>query len=87
MGQIKETPINSDLSLPDTDYRNEDMLSQNGFTYVCGYLLRKVLNIHNCVKCSELGGFTELQTSRLLTYFKAYDNNLNTYGPLQAPQE
>lgn len=63
------------ISLPDYSYRQEDMVFQNPFKYVCGYLLRKALNVHHCQTCVNFSKECEdLDTSQLLTYFKAYDN-------------
>lgn len=76
------------ISLPDYSYRQEDMVFQNPFKYVCGYLLRKALNVHHCQTCVNFSKECEdLDTSQLLTYFKAYDNKKSMYGGLRTPSE
>lgn len=77
------------FTISDTDYRNEPLLAQNAFTYVCGYLVKKALVVHSCEVCEQFAkGTRELDNSTLFTYFKAFDtSSSSTYGALHVPNE
>lgn len=76
------------ITLPDYSYRHEPIVVQNAFKYVCGYLLRKTLNIHQCDTCTKFSKNCEdLDVTQLLTYFKAFDTEKSNYGGLRTPDE
>lgn len=76
------------IPLEDYDYRREELVTQNAFKYVCGYLLRKTLNIHSCDVCVKFSKDCELlDDSLLLTHFKAFDQEKSIFGGLSIPSE
>ena len=62
------------ISINEYDYRNDrNLLASNAFKYVCGYLIKKALNIHSCDVCLNFSkNSEEIEDSLLLTHFKAY---------------
>lgn len=89
---FEDSPITHDtkcaISLPDTDYRSENIPTQNAFVYVCGYLIKKCLNVHSCPTCINFSQQTKIidQTTLFLS-FKTYDQNKGTFGGLRSPGE
>lgn len=84
--ETEEPCSNGALTLPDYDYRRETMPTQNAFYYVCGYLLRKALNIHTCETCIKFSKqISELDFNKLFIYFKAFDRKQCNYGGLRVP--
>ncbi|CAH1284744.1 unnamed protein product [Diabrotica balteata] len=71
----------------DLDYQKLDIISQNTARYVCGYYIKKCLEVHTCSTCSNFGKtVTELDDSNLYCFFKAYDTDaLDMFGSLQMP--
>ena len=72
-------------------YKNEEveknLVSMNAITYVAGYLLRKCLDKHECLTCSQKLTVTNLtNSSQLLCHFKAYKNK-SDFGGLIVPQD
>lgn len=64
------------IVLPDYNYRNDPIPTQNAFKYVCGYIWKKALNVHNnCNTCNNFGKQCEiLNVENLLNYYEAFDN-------------
>ncbi|CAG9771830.1 unnamed protein product [Ceutorhynchus assimilis] len=57
------------------DYQRSDILEKNFVRYVCGYLLKKGLNLHCCEKCQQYSNaHQELDDTSLFCFFKAYEN-------------
>lgn len=76
------------LVLPDYDYIRENMVTNNAFTYVCGYLLKKSLGVHSCDDCKHFGkNCDDLDFNNLLIHFKAFETQKRTFGGLQTPPE
>lgn len=76
------------ISLPDYEYRKENITTQNAFNYVCGYLIKKSLTVHSCQICVDFSKeCEELDASKLFTYYKAYDSDKSIYGGLRVPSE
>lgn len=76
------------ISLPDYDYRVENMPTQNAFFYVCGYLLKKCLGIHSCSTCVDFSQKTKsLDDKTIFAKFKAYDQCKGNFGGLRSPGE
>lgn len=71
------------------DYRQLNIPERNAFTYVCGYLMKKCLENHNCQVCSDYAYHQkQLDHSNLLCYFKAYPTRQNlTFGNLMMPHD
>jgi hypothetical protein len=93
----KEEKENSSVQLmlfhkiQDVDYKSstieENLISNNATTYVCGYLLR-CLEKHNCQTCSSALIKNELDsTDKLLCYFKAYETSRQPFGGLTVPDD
>ena len=98
---IKNTKIDSEekdntvqpmlfAEITDVDYNSatieENLVSKNAITYVCGYLLKKYLEKHTCATCS--GALTKQDfdsPNELLCHFKAYDTNKQQFGGLTVP--
>lgn len=87
--EAENQPVIQAVSLPDYNYRKEDLPVQNAFSYVCGYILKRALETHNnCDTCKGFGRqCDELDVTNLLTHFKAFDTTKYTYGGLQSPPE
>lgn len=83
----KESCSHTPLSTQDCDYRYQDV-EKNSVRYICGYLIKKCLNIHSCDICKNFAyEHQELDETSLLSYFKAYETQDNTtYGNLCMPQ-
>ncbi|XP_076650543.1 kelch-like protein 10 isoform X1 [Halictus rubicundus] len=76
------------IDLPDKDYRYLNFSEQNAFSYICGYLLKKALNIHKCDICIQfLKECDELDINNLLIYFKTHDSNESVYKDLRVPSK
>lgn len=76
------------LNLKDCDYRfHAD--EQNAIRYICGYLIKKCLNVHTCQKCEEFANAHQnLDETTLYSQFRAYQTkNLETFGKLYMPQD
>ena len=78
--------------IEEKDYKHEEveknLVSMNALTYVAGYLLQKCLNNHRCRTCAQKLTVTSLtNSSQLLCYFKAYDENKSDFGGLTVPQD
>lgn len=72
-----------------TDYQTSDVLQKNFIRYVCGYLLKKGLEIHSCDVCIQYSkAREELDDSSFFIFFKAYENAQNdTFGNLCNPHD
>jgi len=59
------------------------------FVYVCGYVMKKCLSQYSCSICIKYAKTQKsLDTSFLLCYFKAYENQeCSTFGNLTMPHE
>lgn len=77
------------ISIIDHSYRSENIPTQNAFTYVCGYLIKRALERHDqCEVCQKFGReCQELDSSRLLTKYKAFDATASVFGSHQSPPE
>lgn len=51
----KEQELKKAIALPDYNYTKENITTQNAFSYVCGYILKKALEVHNCDICKTFG--------------------------------
>lgn len=71
------------------DYQRLDSLEKNFVRYVCGYLLKKGLNLHSCEKCEQYSNaHQELDNTSLFCFFKAYENaERDTFGNLKNPHD
>lgn len=81
-------PISA-IDVPDKSYRRENLPTKNAFSYVCGYLLKKALDVHSdCDCCENYKAQCEvLDVNTLLIHYKAYDTTKNIHGALQPPPE
>ncbi|KAG5865511.1 hypothetical protein JTB14_029395 [Gonioctena quinquepunctata] len=85
---FSENEISKAITLPDYDYQKEDLTSKNPFNYVCGYLIKKALEIHNCDIFNQYSKTIEdLDFGHLLTHFKSYDTENSIFGGLRVPSE
>jgi hypothetical protein len=76
--------------IQDVDYNSstieENLISNNATTYVCGYLLKKCLEKHSCETCSSALVKKEFDSpDELLCYFKAYETDKQPFGGLTVP--
>jgi hypothetical protein len=70
------------------DYHEKTFPEVNAFKYVCGYLIKKCLQIHSCKVCIEFGNDdAELDHPNLFIHFKAYNKKYNTFNGLKTPHE
>lgn len=85
----KNMPIEITTQLIGTDYQQDEMLHKNFVRYICGYLLKKALNIHSCDVCITFSNHRqELDDSSLYIYFRAYENSEKTiFGNLKNPAD
>ncbi|KAG5861853.1 hypothetical protein JTB14_006743 [Gonioctena quinquepunctata] len=88
VNNFSENKISKAITLPDYDYQKEDLTFENPFNYVCGYLIKKALKIHNCDICNQYSKTIEdLDFGHLLTYFKSYDTGKVYLEGLRVPSE
>ncbi|KAG5887473.1 hypothetical protein JTB14_017327 [Gonioctena quinquepunctata] len=75
------------LKIDAKDYTNLNITTKNGFVYVGGYFMKKVLDRHNCIACSQFAKeHIELDESSIYSFFRAYPNSKNdTFGNLKMP--
>jgi hypothetical protein len=78
--------------IQDVDYKSstieENLISNNATTYVCGYLLKRCLEKHYCQTCSSALIKNELDsTDKLLCYFEAYETSRQPFGGLTVPDD
>ena len=84
----KITNSSQAITLPDYDYRNENITTQNAFAYVCGYLINKALQKHSCDICVNFSKESQtVDKTNLFLKFKAYDDNKGAFGSLKSPSE
>jgi hypothetical protein len=87
----EEHEVSQPFQVNESDYQlpaaEQNLFMENAITYVTGYLLKKSLQQHQCQICSkELVNNDQLDSSsKLFTYFKAYDNNKGLFGGLKVP--
>ncbi|TGZ53786.1 THAP domain-containing protein 9 [Temnothorax longispinosus] len=75
------------LEIPNPDYYTMNLPEKNAFKYVCGYLIKKCLEIHSCDTCIAYVNKNKALDDTLddTTYssFRAYENNeTNLFGNL-----
>jgi len=63
-------------------------VEENAFTYICGYLLKRCFVKHTCETCKHvlLKKNNDLNTLKLYSYFRAYDDIENTFDHLHIPR-
>lgn len=69
------------------DYR-DNLPGTNALNYVCGYLIRKCLEIHSCDVCISYSQESSaiFDSGKFFVHFKAYENkNKDTFGNLKTP--
>lgn len=73
----------------DGDYQKNDILLKNFQTYLCGYLIRKCLQVHTCPICNSYAHqVEEMSDTTLFCYFKAYETgNHSNFGNLMMPND
>lgn len=82
--------INQQITLQSTsitDYRN-NLPAANALKYVCGYLIRKCLEVHSCEVCTAFAKeeSTTFDNTTIFQSFKAYPNkNCDMFGNLMTP--
>lgn len=82
------TQKQNNFNIDNYDYRNMPVTEENVFIYVCGYLLRRIFIKHFCDRCAILAeNNNNLNTSNIYSYFKAYNNEKDTFGSLYIPSE
>ena len=88
---VAKTNMPRTLQIGPTDYRDQcnvssDIVKDNATAYVAGYLIYKVIQIHNCPMCTNAIQCYDLDDNRkLLCFFKAFEQTENTFGGLHAP--
>lgn len=71
------------LKIDNYDYHNMPITEGNVFIYICGYLLRRTFIKHFCDTCAILAQKNStLDTCYIYSYFKAYNNEKDTFGNL-----
>lgn len=80
------TPVSECYIRLDCDH---DILEKNFIRYVCGYLLKKCLEKHQCEVCTNYAkAREELDDSSIYIYFKAYENGKgDIFGNLNNPHD
>lgn len=86
---VREPAVQKNPLAIDTDYQNNDILEQNVLRYVCGYLIKKCLNIHACDICNSYAkAHGELDDTSIFCHLRAYENrDLDIFGNLQMPHD
>ncbi|EFN61592.1 hypothetical protein EAG_00050, partial [Camponotus floridanus] len=71
------------------DYRQKDIVEDNAFYYICGYLLSKNLKKHSCDICETFAkNIDNFNNNRYYTLFKALKpTEKNMYGGLCVPNQ
>ncbi|CAI6377566.1 unnamed protein product [Macrosiphum euphorbiae] len=75
------------LQVGTVDYSKLNIPEANAYTYVCGYLMKKCLEIHSCQVCVDYANCQKtIDKSFLLSFFKSYSsNNDSNFGKLLMP--
>lgn len=76
------------LNIPNHDYYTLDLPEENAFKYVCGFLIKKCLEIHSCEACITYlkENKTVLDNTTLYCSFRAYKSEEeNIFGNLNIP--
>lgn len=76
------------LTLKDCDYQFHDM-EQNAIRDICGYLIRKCINIHTCQNCVDFANTHQnLDETSLYSQFRACQTKtLDIFGNLYMPHD
>lgn len=81
---IPQKQVNFDID--NYDYHNMPATEENVFIHICGYLLRRTFKKHFCDTCAILAQKdSSLGTCYLYLYFKAYNNEKDTFRNLYVP--
>lgn len=73
--------------LNESDYISLELPEQNVHEYICGYYLKKCLNVHKCDICFNYAHSEQnLNQSRIFINLKNFDKN-DTFGKLCVPPE
>lgn len=84
---INQNTISKNIVVNCIDYR-ENLPGKNALQYVCGYLIKKCLTIHECNTCLAYSQeeANNLDSTRFYLHFKAYENkNVDIFGNLKCP--
>lgn len=76
------------LDIPNHDYYSMDLPEENAFTYVCGFLIKKCIEIHSCNACIIYVNENKavLNDTTLYCSFRAYSSEGNNlYRNLHIP--
>lgn len=85
---IEEHQLINAITLPNYSYRNENLTTQNAFSYVCGYLIKKALDVHSFEICQSFAKECKnLDVSNILTHLRAFSTENYIYGALKSPPE
>jgi len=96
IGAVTETSLVSNfvpsatckiLDIPNHDYHTVDLPEENAFQYVCGFLIKKCLEVHSCKACTIYikENKTVLNDTTLYSFFRAYKDEENIFGKLNIP--
>jgi len=83
--EIISSPPLKILDIPNHDYYVMDLSEENAFKYVCGYLIKKCIEIHLCDACTKYvnENKTVLDDTTLYCHFRAYIHEQdNQFGNL-----
>lgn len=67
-----------------------DLSEENAFKYICGYLIKKCLEIHSCDTCIDYVNKSKatFDDTTLYSSFRAYENNeTNMFGSLNVASD
>jgi len=79
------SPTRPVLDIPNHDYYNMNLPEENAFKYVCGYLIKKCLEIHACEACTVYfnENKTVIDNTTLYCSFRAFaSTEENPFGNL-----
>jgi len=88
---VQDTSLQKNIPIPidDHDYRQKDIVEDNAFYYICGYLMSKSLKKHSCDICKTFAkDIDNCDNTRYYTLFRALKSTEeNIYDGLCVPNQ
>jgi len=76
----ERNPIKIPLAIEDiNNYKDVNLPEQNALTYICGYLIKQCLKIHQCQICLDYAqNNSSLSSNNFYAHFKSYEQSNNS---------
>jgi len=76
----ERNPIKIPLAIEDiNNYKDVNLPEQNALTYICGYLIKQCLKIHQCQICLDYAqNNSNLSSNNFYAHFKSYEQSNNS---------